>query len=75
MRLTDIKNPLIQDSSKPLFIETPLGRAKVVGYTPELSQIFSGGGFHDKRPAYWHVLLDDDKPGYEKLVLDGEIIN
>jgi len=70
MKLTDIKNPFVQDSSKPLFIKIGPCKAKIVGYTPEINY----GGSIGVQPAYWHALIEGDKPGYEKCVFDAEIL-
>jgi hypothetical protein len=69
MKLTDIENPLVIDSQNPVYIKTPLGRAKVVGYTPTIPITTEKWGY-----PYWHVLIEGDKPGNEKCVFDGEII-
>ena len=68
MKLTDIENPLVMDSSKPTHVQTSKGRGKVVGFTPEIKY----PNFTSK--ASWAVLIDGDKPGYEYYFYDAEII-
>ena len=66
MKLTEIENPLVMDSSKPIYIKTSLGPAKVIGFTPKM---YNGRqiGYTD---PYWQILVN----GTERFVYDGEII-
>ena len=75
MKLTEIENPLVMDSSKPITVKIGTKLGTVIGYMPPITA-YNGLNPNVKveTNACWHVLMDGDKPGYEKTVYDAEII-
>lgn len=65
-KLSEIENPSVGDSANPVFIKLSNDtKAKLIGYSP--ANTFA------PFPVF-HVLPEGNRPGYEVMVKDAEII-
>lgn len=64
MKLSQIKNPLVGDSRKPLKVKVGDKIYEVAGYMPEMTI----GDI--KSPAHWHIKT----PDFNSYVLEADIV-